>query len=137
MSGGFLVELKCMITTEKFKQIMQQYGEAWESLDSQALLRIFSKDATYQATPFGKPYKGHEEIRNYWENVVKTKERNVKFTLGNIFVKNNIGIAGWKANFIRMDNGNSEELRGIILIEIQNGKIKKLWEYWHKEEKVG
>ena len=125
-----------MLTEEIFRKIMQQYGEAWKNLDSEVLLRIFSEDATYRVTPFEKPYKGHKEIKNYWENVVKTKEQNVKFTLGNIFVKDNIGIAEWKTNFIRRDNGNPEEIRGVILTEIENGKIKKLWEYWHKEERV-
>ena len=113
---------------------MKQYGNAWEKLDSEAITKIFTEDATYQETPFKEPLKGHSEIRNYWENIVKIKEKNVKFTLNNIYARGNIGIAEWKSSFIRRDNDNPEELRGIILIEVQNGKIKKLWEYWHREE---
>ena len=125
-------ENKPMLTEKTFRRIMWQYGKAWENLDAEAIVKIFTKDATYQETPFKKPYRGHEEIKDYWKNVVKKKERDAKFFLGNIFVKDNIGIAEWKAKFIRRDNGKQEELRGIILTEVINDKIKKLWEYWHK-----
>ena len=125
-----------MLAQREFIEIMRQYGKAWENLDSDGIVRIFAEDATYQETPFKEPYKGHEEIKRYWENTVKAKEKDVQFTLGSVFLQNNVGAAEWRASFVRRDNGNPEELRGIILAEIQNGKIKKLWEYWHKEEQI-
>lgn len=125
-----------MFTENTFKKIIQQYGQAWESLDSGRITKIFTKDATYQETPFKKILKGHNDIKEYWENVVKAKQKHVKFTLGNVYIYGNIGIAEWKTRFIRRDNNNREELRGIILAEFYGGKIKRLWEYWHKEEKT-
>ena len=125
-----------MLTKETFKKIMQDYGKAWENFDSKAIINIFTEDGTYQETPFKKAYRGHKEIKEYWENVVKVKEKNVRFNISNIFIQDNTGIVEWKSNFIRNDNGHPEELRGIILAEIKDGKIKKLWEYWHKKEEI-
>lgn len=125
-----------MLAKETFKKIIQDYGKAWENFDSKAIVSIFTEDGTYQETPFKEAFKGHKEIKEYWENVVRVKERDVKFTLGNIFVQDDTGIAEWKSNFIRNDNEHPEELRGIILAEIKNGKINKLWEYWHKKEEM-
>lgn len=113
---------------------MKQYGKAWETFDSDAIVRIFTKNGTYQETPLKKPYRGHREIKRYWKDVVHVKEKNVKFTLGKVYVIGDVGIAEWKSKFTRRDNKNLEELRGIILAEVQKGKIKKLWEYWHKKE---
>lgn len=105
------------------------------ALDSDMILEVFTEDAIYQETPFKKPFKGHSEIKKYWEEVVKTKERDVSFYIDKLYTDGDIGIVEWHTEFIRTDNGNKEELKGIILAEVINKKIKRLWEYWNKQEK--
>lgn len=105
------------------------------SLDSNMILEIFAEDATYQETPFKKPFKGHSEIKKYWEEIVRVKERDVKFYVENLYVDGDIGIAEWYTIFIRTDNGNKEELKGVIIAEVSEEKITRLWEYWVKQEK--
>ncbi len=112
---------------------MTNYGKSWESLNPETILNIFTEDATYQETPFKEPFRGHEEIKKYWIEVVIAKEKHVKFRLGKLFVYNNFGLAEWSSEFIRNDNGEMEELKGIIIAEVVNGKIKNLREYWHKQ----
>lgn len=124
-----------MLTPKDLKKIILKYGEAWEKQDPNKILEIFTEDATYKETPFKKYFKGHKNIRKYWNDKVKLKQKKVKFKLISAHVSGNIGIAEWMTKFISNDNGNEKELRGIILVKIVNGKIKKLWEYWHKEEK--
>lgn len=114
----------------------ERYGAAWESLDSQAILDVFTEDGTYQETPLKEPFRGHLEIKQHWEEVVRTKERDVRFSLDNTYTDGVVGIAEWHTHFTRADNGNKEELRGIILAEVEGEKIKRLWEYWNKMEKA-
>ena len=35
-----------MLTEKKFRKIMEQYGKTWERFDAEALVKIFTKDAT-------------------------------------------------------------------------------------------
>jgi len=126
-----------MLTEAAFKRIMRAYGNAWEKLDSSALVKIFTRTGTYRVRPFERPYRGHKGIRRYWDGIVKVKEKNVRFALGRVFVNDDVGVAEWKARFTRRDNGHPEELRGIILAKVRNGKIRELWEYWDKKEMGG
>ena len=113
---------------------MSRYKKAWETLDSDAIIEIFTEDATYQVTPFKDPYVGHTEIQKYWREVVTTKEKDVEVSLDNFYVFGDTGMVEWSTKFTRNDNGNVEYLKGIILVEIRERKIQKLWEYWHKNE---
>lgn len=114
---------------------MERYGKAWMALDSDMILKVFTMDATYQETPFKEPYRGHSEIKKYWDEVVKAKEKDVKFYIDKVYIDKDIGIAEWHTTFIRTDNGNEEELKGVILAEVRGEKINRLWEYWVKQEK--
>ena len=43
------------------------YGKAWETGDKDLIASLFTEDATYRSSPFREPYRGHQEIRAYWE----------------------------------------------------------------------
>ncbi len=81
-----------------------------------------------------EPFKGHQEIKEYWETKVVKEQSNIKFKLFNYYICGNTIIAEWEASF----NSNVEKawihMKEVAILEIENEKIKSLREYWQSEK---
>ena len=51
-----------MTDRDTFQSWLTAYGAAWEKLDAEAYLPLFSEDAAYYWTPFEAPHRGHDAI---------------------------------------------------------------------------
>src|SRR3989338_1555496 len=47
-----------MLTRDEAKEILDTYGKAWETQDSNLILTIFDKNAKYHERFFDKPFSG-------------------------------------------------------------------------------
>ena len=56
-----------MIGKAAAKRILETYGKAWMGQDIPLILSIFTEDASYQERVFSAPFKGHNEIAQYWK----------------------------------------------------------------------
>ena len=123
-----------MITKKFVKKILDI--EEWVNQDADKILTIFAKNATYHERVLGKPFKGHKQIRKYWQSKVVKEQSNIKFKLLDLFIDGNIAIAEWDASF----NSNIEKarihIREVAIIEFHNNKVSSLREYWHSERKI-
>lgn len=54
---------------------MDDYLEAWETKDSEAVMALFSEDAVYQSIPGveSETYVGRDAIGDYWTNVTASQ----------------------------------------------------------------
>ena len=125
---------------KQIKEVMEKYGKAWENRDSSLILECFTKDGSYQESPLNKPYKGHKEIKRFWDNVVVKDTKNIKFKLGKCYVSKDgeTGFAEWecKNDHKWKKDGKwrkGDEMVGIMILEMEEDKISYLNEYWNTE----
>jgi len=123
------------MTIDQIKKVMKKYKKAWETQNSDLILECFTKKGIYQESPLAKPYKGHIEIKNFWDREVMKNQKKIKFHLGKCYISKDgkTGFAEWKANMWRL--GKVDYMVGIMLIKMKGDKISYLNEYWNTESK--
>lgn len=119
---------------QQIKDVMKKYGKAWENQDTPLLLSCFAHNGIYQESPLSKPYKGHQEIANFWNKVVVNETKNIKFKLRNCYVSNigDIGFAEWECKNVQ--KGRKAHMVGIMLLKMKEDKIVYLNEYWNTKK---
>ena len=122
------------MTSGDLQKWLERYRQAWETRDASAAAALFTDDATYYETPFGRPARGKEGVHAYW-SAVTANHRDVKFSYEILSVSGDTCIALWQAEFRRTPSGLKTLLDGIFLLEFDaKGSCRKLREWWHKSE---
>jgi hypothetical protein len=123
------------LTSGQFEIWLERYGRAWEKGDPEAGVALFDEAARYYETPFDEPMVGHDAIRRYWKEGAKESQKDVKFSFDIVAVRENVGLARWRAFFVRVPSGNKVHLDGILLAEFSEGQLCTLFrEWWHRRE---
>lgn len=119
------------MNVKQIQKVMRKYGRAWETQDSTLLLECFTKNGWYQESPINKPYRGHFEIRKFWETVICRDTKDIKFALKNCYVSDNgkIGFVEWECR--NTYRGEKQHMAGIMLLKMKGSKISHLNEYWN------
>jgi len=123
-----------MITEETAKSILKVYGEAWVGQDSDKIISIFRDDGIYHERAFGEPFRGHNEIREYWKAKVMGEQSDIEFRLLNFYISNDTLIAEWEASFNSNVKNARIHIKEVAILEIEENKIKSLREYWQSEK---
>ena len=123
-----------MLTKTTAARILKTYGEAWTKQDISKIVSIFHTGGVYHEKIFERPFRGHKEIRHYWQKKVVEEQSDIKFKLLNYWIEGNTLIAEWDASF----NSNIQKTRGhireVAIMEIKGDKIQSLREYWQSEK---
>lgn len=129
-----------MIGSEQVQSWLDAYGEAWRNGDPDAVVALFSSNASYFETPFGAPMVGHSAIRNYWREGAQDSQRDVQFSAQVWSCIDNIAVVGWRASFIRVPSGNRVSLDGVFHLQFDTGDEQllctSLREWWHRNEQA-
>jgi len=125
-----------MLDHEEFDAWLTNYKSAWENRDDKLIAKIFTKDATYQETPFKPAMKGVDSIQHYWRSVVVDDHSDVLFEYKIWNVTDDIGVAHWRCRFTQKSSFEGVDLDGIFRCAFasQAGTHKKcteLLEWWH------
>lgn len=115
-------------------KILKAYGEAWTEQDTAKILSIFNENGTYAERAFKKPFRGHKEIAAYWQSKVVEEQSKIKFKLLNAYLEGNTIIAEWDASFNSSKEKALIHIREVAIIQVRNGKIQTLREYWQSEK---
>jgi len=122
-----------MVSEKRVKEILRIYGKAWVNQDIDKILSIFTKDGIYHENVLKKPFRGHKEIAEYWKTKVCGEQSKIDFKVLNFYISGETVIAEWEAFF----NSNIENvqihMKEVAILEIENGLIKSLREYWQSE----
>jgi hypothetical protein len=123
------------MNSEKFVAWLEGYGRAWKNRDSEALVKLFSDNATYQETPFTEPLRGREAIREYWLLKVVRSQEQIQFGAEALAMIGSTGIAHWWAAFTRATTKARVKLDGVFLLKFgADGLCAELREWWVKQE---
>lgn len=112
---------------------MKKYGKAWENRNTDLILDCFTKNGIYQESPLAKPYRGHKEIKKFWDTIVVRDTSNIKFKLGKCYVSEDkkTGFAEWTCKNIHKNKRNY--MVGIMILKMKDNKITYLNEYWNQD----
>ena len=121
------------MNVRQLKEVMKRYGEAWENQNSGLILECFTKNGIYQESPLSKPYKGHKEIKKFWDKTVKQDTTKIKFKVGKCYVSEDkkTGFAEWRCRNIY--KGKKHQMVGIMILKMKGNKITYLNEYWNSK----
>ena len=113
---------------------MKKYGKAWENQDSDIILDCFTKNGIYQESSLSKPFRGHKEIKKFWEREVKRKTSDIKFKLKKCYISidGNTGFAEWECK--NKYSGKKQHMVGIMILKMRGNKISFLNEYWNTKK---
>lgn len=117
----------------QIKEVMKKYGKAWETQDTKLILECFTKKGVYQESPLSKPYKGHKEIKKFWDSVVVKDTAAITFRLGQCYASEDkkTGFAEWTCQNIYKNKKNY--MVGIMILKMKGNKITYLNEYWNQD----
>ncbi len=134
--AGFLVALgpaaqAKALDNKTLETWLQKYGAAWAARDAAAAGTLFTADATYHEVPFDPVKQGRAAIQDYWKTVT-ADQSDIKFDSKVIAIKDNTGVAHWKATFKVQSTGATIALDGVFVLEFdEKGLCKSLREWWH------
>ena len=125
------------VSLKDFENWLRKYGNSWEKGDPSATEALFTSDARYYETPFDDPLIGLDEIYAYWQDNAALGQKDIHFSYEALAVYKNVGVAQWRANFIRLSSGHRVRLDGIFKVEFSDdGKCQIFREWWHRVEEV-
>jgi nuclear transport factor 2 (NTF2) superfamily protein len=110
---------------------IESYARAWETADEDLVASLFTGNARYRSSPFREPFRGLEEIRDYWRRGAGS-QRQTHVRMGRAFVDGNRVAVEWWTTMI--DDGAEVTLPGCLLLRFdEDGLCADLREYWHLE----
>lgn len=109
-------------------------NEAWEERDPAAAAALFSSNANYWDDPFGRPQRGINEIRAYW-NDVSTSQRDVHTRYEVLSSCGRTSLVHWTARFTRFPSMQKVRLDGIAEIILdRHGQALSFREWWNRQQ---
>ena len=122
------------LTSNEFKQWLEQYGKASQENDAKASAELFTQNARYYESPFDDPMVGREAIYQYWIKGAQTlKDKTAGYEI--LAVRDNVGIARWQSTFVHIQSGKRAALDCMFLVEFDdNGQCSLFREWWHRRE---
>ncbi|MDQ3766162.1 MAG: nuclear transport factor 2 family protein [Actinomycetota bacterium] len=107
------------------------YAKAWERSDPDAVVALFTPNASYRSLIFDKPHLGLDGIRAYWERATAT-QGDLRVRMGNPLVDRERAALEWWTVMNEEDEGWIT-LPGCLLLEFEGDRCARLNEYWHLE----
>lgn len=122
-----------MVDKKVVEKVIGDYASAWINRDPEAIIKIFTKDGEYHERVLGKPFIGHNEIKQYWKDKVIGEQEDIKFKLLALYIDGDTAIAEWEATFHDCKMKYDTHMKEVAVLEFKGDKIKSLREYWSSE----
>lgn len=114
------------ITHKKFVQLMTRLAEAWSTQNTENALECFSDSAIYMEPPNIQLYLGHEQLRPYFDAL----ESGTNMVFHNLCFNETTQVGMGEYTF-GMKGVEIADV-GVVVIQVQNGKINHWREYQRK-----
>ena len=113
--------------------LLERYGQAWQTFDGDAWVDLFTRDVEYRDDPFEPPMVGHNAVRAYLLEAA-TRQKEVAFTIERHWYVDPTVLAVWHASYIRRSDRARVRLAGFMTLEMHGGRIGRLREWYHRHE---
>ena len=88
-----------MITEAEARAWIEAYGDAWVTQDPDKIVRLFTPEAGYRERRFHPGIRGTEQIRDYWDLIVRELQLEVGFEVVSVAVAGNDAFINWRSHF--------------------------------------
>ncbi len=110
--------------------VINQFNEALNRHDVDAVMDLMTEtcvfDNTYPA-PDGQRYEGQEEVRGFWNNMLRSSP-DARFETEEMVAVDDRCTVRWRYNYTDAD-GIAHHIRGIDLFRVQDGKVAEKFAY--------
>ncbi len=134
--GPFTVAYGGDLTDENDKsgygELIDRFGRGWENGSPESIVEVFAADGVFIPDPFEPSLKGHDAIREYWKSV-PLEQAEVSFRRGEIYVAGPWFATEFKCTFRRRRTGAWIVVRGSLFCETEDGVMKEMRMYWHRQ----
>jgi len=113
------------ITEHEFQNLMNNVAEGWSTQNTEQALSSFDEDAIYMEPPNVQYYRGHKQLRPYFDEL----DSNYKMEFHNLWFNSKTQSGAGEYTF---SYGKDTSDVGIVVVEIENRKIKFWREYQRK-----
>lgn len=117
--------------TDGYRQLVDAFCSAWERGDVDAVLAVFTENATFLETPFSAPATGIAAIRDYWKDI-PANQADVSVRSGEIYSAGPWFATEFRCTYRRRRTGEWADARGAFFCETRDGKISEMRMYWHR-----
>jgi ketosteroid isomerase-like protein len=116
--------------------VLERYGRAWQAFDGDAWTDLFTEDVQYADDPFEPPKVGSNAVRAYLLDAAE-RQSAVEFTVERHWVVDPTILAAWHAGYVSRVDGTHVRLAGFMTLEIRDGRIARLREWYHRRPPAG
>lgn len=113
------------ISENEFHELMENVAKGWSTQDTELALSSFDEDAIYMEPPNIQYYRGHQQLRPYFDEL--DSKYNMQFHHIWFNKTKQSGAAEYTFSY-----GKDTSDVGIAVVELKNGKIKFWREYQRK-----
>jgi hypothetical protein len=107
------------------------YRRAWEQADTQAVLGLFTTDASYRAHPLRPAHTGHDGVAAYWARAT-ADQQDVRVRFGDPIVDGSAAAVEWWAT--TLEDGQPSTLIGTSFLSFtSDGLVATARDYWFLE----
>jgi ketosteroid isomerase-like protein len=124
------VQARCEPVSHHIRSLVDNYIAAWEEQDPSRLSSVFTDDAVYQERAFDRPYRGMSAIREYWQRKVVEQQADIQVRVLWLTGDQESAVAEWEAEFDDLPQNVRKQIREVALLDLRDGKIAALREYW-------
>jgi steroid delta-isomerase len=118
------------MSAEAIQRVVADYFRATRSMDIEAWLATFAKDAISYDPVGGQPLEGEDSLRQFFAGIAGAFET-VGLTEDSVFISGNGAAVKWTGQGVGK-NGRRVTFEGIDVFEVNDGgKIQRMWAYWN------
>ena len=118
----------------QFELWLRAYQAAWQGRDPAAAANLFTADSEYWWTPLDPPARGPAGVSAAWDAAV-SQQRDITFRYEVLAVTERMGIAKWRAEFVRLPSKKSVCIEGVLTAEFSTPQKCRIFrEWWHSRE---
>ena len=110
-------------------EALQAICEAWNRLDNDALAELFAEDGTFEDPLHERTLRGREDIRAVNGPAMGALSE-CEVTLGPVLERGDLGLAEGMFRSALADGGARMDFPFAIVIELRDGRIGRLAEYF-------
>ena len=105
------------------------WTEAWEQMDTEAIVALYAPDATFSTEPFREAYRGLDGVRAYVSQAFAEEESPRVWVSKPIVDGNRASISWWAA---LRENDADTTLAGTSVMEFDaDGLVVEQWDAWN------
>lgn len=118
-----------MANLEPAQRWATTWKQAWEALDTAAIVSLYAVDAVLSTEPFRKPYRGRDGVRTYVGRVFGEEEDPQVHVSEPIVVGSRASVSWWAS---LRENGVDTTLAGTSILRFDSdGLVAVQWDTWN------